>query len=111
MAQSHATAQAHGGGGEHATVATYLRIAVVLAIVTAVEIALIYIPGLPSHVLVALLIVMSVVKFALVVGFYMHLRYDARLLTALFVGPLTIACAIILALMALFGAFLLLPRS
>ncbi len=111
MAQSHATAEAHGAGGGHATVATYLRIAVVLAIVTAVEIALIYIPGLPNHVLVALLIVMSVVKFALVVGFYMHLRYDARLLTALFVGPLTIACAIILALMALFGAFLLLPRS
>ena len=111
MAQPHTAAQAHAGGGGHATVATYLRIAVVLAIVTALEISLIYIPGLPNPVLVVSLIVMSVVKFALVVAFYMHLRYDAKLLTALFVGPLTIACAIILALMALFSAFLLLPRS
>ena len=111
MAQPHTAAQAHAGGGAHATVATYLRIAVVLAIVTALEISLIYIPGLPNPVLVASLIVMSIVKFALVVGFYMHLRYDGKLFTALFVGPLTIACAIILALMALFSAFLLLPRS
>jgi hypothetical protein len=40
----------------------------------------------------------------------MHLRYDAPVLRALFVGPLLIAIAIILALMALFSAFILLPR-
>jgi hypothetical protein len=40
----------------------------------------------------------------------MHLRYDSSVMRALFVGPLIIAIAIILALMALFGAFILLPR-
>jgi cytochrome c oxidase subunit 4 len=54
---------------------------------------------------------MSILKFALVVAFFMHLYYDSKLLTALFVGPLTIACAIILSLMALFGSYILLQRD
>jgi hypothetical protein len=40
----------------------------------------------------------------------MHLRYDSNIMRALFIGPLIIAIAIILALMALFSAFILLPR-
>ena len=110
MADAHAHAASHAEGG-HASVATYLRVAVVLAIITAIEITALYVPGLPSAVLVTVLIVFSVFKFGLVVAFFMHLRYDSKVLTALFVGPLMIACAIILALMALFSAFLLLPRA
>ena len=52
----------------------------------------------------------AALKFFLVVGFFMHLRYDNSIMRALFVGPLIIAIAIILALMALFSAFILLPR-
>lgn len=116
MAQSHATPQSHAPEPHaeergHATVATYIRVAVVLGIVTAIEIAALYIPGLSTAILVPFLIILSILKFALVVAFFMHLRYDSKLLTALFVGPLMIACAIILALMALFSAFLLLPRT
>jgi len=40
----------------------------------------------------------------------MHLKYDHQIMRALFVGPLLIAVIIILAVMALFSAFLLLPR-
>ena len=109
MESTHAAAS-HATGEGHATVATYLRVAVVLAIITAVEIGSLYIPGFPRQALVAFLIVMSVAKFALVVAFFMHLRYDNKILTALFVGPLMIAGIIILALMALFSAFILLPR-
>ena len=68
-------------------------------------------PGIPNPALVALLLVFSVLKFGLVVGFFMHLRYDNKLLTVLFVGPLIIAMAIILAIMALFGAYILLARG
>jgi cytochrome c oxidase subunit IV len=56
------------------------------------------------------LLAMSAVKFFLVVGFFMHLRYDHPIMRALFVGPLLIAIVIILAVMALFSAFVLLPR-
>ena len=112
MDSSHAApAAAHAPGEGHATVETYIKVAVALGLLTAIEIGALYVPGLPSHVLVALLLVFSVLKFGLVVAFFMHLRYDSKLLTALFVGPLIIAMVIILALMALFGAYLLLARG
>ena len=112
MASSHAApAAAHAPGGGHATVQTYIRVAVALGILTAIEIGALYVPGIPSHALVALLLVFSVVKFGLVVAFFMHLRYDNKLLTVLFVGPLIIALVIILAIMALFSAFVLLARG
>ncbi len=112
MDSSHAApAAAHAPGAGHATVQTYITVAVVLGLLTAIEIGALYVPGIPSHALVALLLVFSVIKFGLVVAFFMHLRYDNKLLTALFVGPLIIAMAMILALMALFGAYLLLARG
>jgi len=103
----HAPAAHHGG---HATTRTYVQVAIVLTIITAVEVATLYIPGLPNGLLVTSLLVMSVIKFALVVGFFMHLRYDHNIMRSLFIGPLIIAICIILALMALFSAYILLPR-
>ncbi len=110
MADHGTAAATHGGGGGHATVRTYINVAIVLALITAVEVASLYIPGIPNPLLVASLLVMSALKFYLVVGFFMHLKYDHQIMRSLFVGPLIIAVAIILAIMALFGAFLLLPR-
>ena len=110
MADHGTAAATHGGGGGHATVRTYINVAIVLALITAVEVASLYIPGIPNPLLVASLLVMSALKFYLVVGFFMHLKYDHQIMRSLFVGPLIIAIAIILAIMALFSAFLLLPR-
>ena len=118
MAESHTAvdhhqhgpgAAAHHGGG-HATTKTYVNVAIVLAIITAIEVATLYVPGIPNSLLVISLLGMSVVKFVLVVGFFMHLRYDHNIMRSLFIGPLIIAICIILALMALFSAFILLPR-
>ena len=53
--------------------------------------ATLYVPGIPNPVLVISLLVMSAVKFYLVVGFFMHLKYDHQIMRALFVGPLIIA--------------------
>ena len=112
MDTSHAApSAAHAPGEGHASVQTYVRVAVVLGILTAIEIGALYVPGIPNHLLVTLLLFFSVLKFALVVAFFMHLRYDNKLLTVLFVGPLLIATLIILAIMALFGAYLLLARG
>jgi cytochrome c oxidase subunit 4 len=110
MADHGTSAATHGGGGGHATVKTYINVAIVLAIITGVEVATLYVPGIPNPVLVISLLLMSAVKFYLVVGFFMHLKYDHGIMRALFVGPLIIAVVIILAVMALFSAFLLLPR-
>ena len=107
-AGGHAVSETHGGG--HATVRTYVQVAIVLAIITAIEVATLYIPGIPNTLLVTSLLILSAIKFALVVGFFMHLRYDHNIMRSLFIGPLIIAICIILALMALFSAFILLPR-
>ena len=49
------------------------------------------------------LLILSAIKFTIVVMFYMHLKYDAKLFRALFVGPLTMACFTIVGLLFLFG--------
>jgi cytochrome c oxidase subunit 4 len=94
---------------EHATVGTYLRVALVLTGVTALEVGVIYVRQL-APIIVPLLIAMSAAKFALVALFFMHLRYDARVLTYLFVGPLLLAAGLVIALMTLTGAFLVFGR-
>jgi cytochrome c oxidase subunit 4 len=76
-------------------------VAAVLAVITAVEIAVFYITVL-ARVLAPTLIVLSIAKFALVVMFFMHLRFDHRVFRWLFVGPLVLAVSIVLVLMALF---------
>ena len=95
--------------GEHATIGTYVKVAIILTVVTALEFSVIYIRAL-TPILVPLLLVLSLGKFALVILFFMHLRYDTRVLSALFVGPLLLATGIVVALMTLGGAFLIFGR-
>lgn len=94
---------------EHATVATYVRVALILTLITALEVGVIYIRRL-APIVVPLLLVMSASKFTLVVLFFMHLRYDNRALSAIFVGSLVIAVGLALALMTLSGAYLVFAR-
>ena len=94
---------------EHAGVGTYVKVAVILTLITALEFAAIYIRAL-TPILVPLLIVMSAAKFALVVLFFMHLRYESRVLAFLFTGSLVIAIGTVIALTTLTGAFLVYKR-
>ena len=89
----------------HPSNRTYVLIAVVLAVLTAIEVAVFYVEAL-RQLLVPILMVLMVAKFWLVVGFFMHLKYDTHILRGLFFGPLAIAVAIIVAMMALYGYFL-----
>jgi cytochrome c oxidase subunit IV len=103
-------ARPHGtAGAEHAGVGTYVKVAAILTVITALEFAVIYIRAL-TPILVPLLLVMSAAKFALVVLFFMHLRYDSRVLAFLFTGPLVIAIGIVVAITTLTGAFLVYGR-
>src|SRR5918999_4350828 len=103
--QSGHVGHADAAGTEHASTATYVKVAIILAAVTALEFGVLYIRRL-TPILVPLLLVLSAGKFALVVLFFMHLRYDARPLAALFAGPLLIAVGVAIAITTLTGAFL-----
>lgn len=94
---------------EHPSIGTYVRVTAILCVVTALEFAVIYIRQL-TPILVPLLLTLSVGKFALVVMFFMHLRYDAKPLTFLFVAPLLLATGLAIALMTLPGDFLIFKR-
>jgi cytochrome c oxidase subunit 4 len=85
----------------HASTRTYLVIAAILTLITIVEVGVFYVPAL-HVVLPPTLLLLSAAKFALVVGFYMHLRYDHNLFRAVFVAPLLIAVAVIVGLLFLF---------
>ena len=93
----------------HSGVGTYVIVGAILTVITGLEFAVLYIRAL-TPILVPLLLVMSAGKFALVVLFFMHLRYDARALSMLFTGALLIAIGLVVALTTLTGAFLVYRR-
>lgn len=86
----------------HASRGTYWMVALVLAIITLLEVAVFYVPLLRT-IIVPVLLVLSAAKFTLVAMFFMHLRYDRPILSVVFVSALLVATILILALMLLFG--------
>jgi len=76
----------------HASDALYVKVFIVLFLITAAEVAT-YVVDIGDFLLPSLMIMM-VVKFALVVGFFMHLRFDSRLLTWVFVAGLFLAVVV-----------------
>ena len=86
----------------HPTPARYTAIALILAVITVVEVAIVYMEFF-RPVLIPILLVLSAIKFAMVCMFFMHLRFDNRLFSVLFVGGLLLATAVIISLMALFS--------
>ncbi len=87
----------------HPTGNQYAVVALILTVITVIEVWAYYIPSLvASPVFVPALLIMSALKFAIVVLFYMHLKFDHKLFRALFTGPLIIAGATIVALLFLF---------
>ncbi len=97
--------QTHAGGG-HPTPRTYVNIAIILSIITIVEVAIVVI-DVGALFLIPSLLALSAVKFAFVIGWFMHLKFDAQLYQALFLGGLFLAIAVLLALVALFDNFTL----
>ena len=87
--------------GAHPTAFTYIRVATLLAILTAVEVAVFYVDALKPAFL-PIFLILSVAKFALVVMFYMHLKFDSRLFSGMLVGGLMLAVSVAIVLMGLF---------
>src|SRR6266508_5076275 len=84
----------------------YITIAVILSVITAVEVAVWYINAL-RPVLPPILIALSAVKFALVILYYMHLKFDHPIFTGLFLFGLATALFTFVGFLALFGFVLI----
>jgi cytochrome c oxidase subunit 4 len=77
---------AHSGG--HPSPKEYIRIGVVLAVLTALEVAASY-AGVSGSILIPTLLILAVIKFALVVLWFMHLKFDDRRYARFFVMGLS----------------------
>ena len=94
---------ARGVYEEHAHPAenVYIRVGIILAIITAIEVAIYYIEAI-EDVLVPVLIVLSAAKFVAVVGYFMHLKFDDRRFTWIFGFGLAVAVATFVGTAAMF---------
>jgi cytochrome c oxidase subunit 4 len=83
----------------------YVVVAVVLAVITGVEIAVSYTEGdIPDGLIVVLLLSMMVVKFVLVASWFMHLRTDQPVFKRLFtVGAIAAPVLYLIVLAVLHG--------
>lgn len=89
-------------GQEHLTEAQYVKIAIILTAITALEVAIYYIDWFhDSGTLVPTLAVLSLVKFITVISYYMHLKVDDKRYRYIFICGLVLAAAIVSALVVL----------
>jgi cytochrome c oxidase subunit 4 len=87
---------------------TYLVVAALLTVLTAMEVTVFYVHAM-RPVLKPVLMVLSAAKFALIVLFYMHLRYDRWAFSTIFGFQLAMACVVVVSLTLLFATFYLSP--
>ena len=76
---------------EHPTPKRYVQIAIVLGILTAIEIALYYTEDIVGVFTDPILIILAVGKFIIVVGWFMHLRFENKMVNRFFAGGMLLA--------------------
>jgi cytochrome c oxidase subunit 4 len=95
---THHDDSAHAGPGAHAhpTERQYVAVAMVLAAITAAEVAVYYVKSIPDPLLIGMLCGMALLKFSIVVLWFMHLRFDSLIFRRLFVTGIVLAVAVYL---------------
>ena len=79
---------------KHPTDLQYVKIAALLAVITAAEVSSYFWKDASTGALVAVLFPMMIAKFAIVTGYFMHLRYDNPLFRRVFIFGLTLSTAV-----------------
>jgi cytochrome c oxidase subunit 4 len=93
-AQEEHEAQTEHEGRAHPSDRSYVGIAFILAVLTALEVVSFYIEERLGAFLVPALVTMMIVKFVMVVAWFMHLRFDSNLFTRVFVSGLMLAIGV-----------------
>ncbi len=90
-----------GSHHDHPGEGKYIKIALILAAITAVEVVFSYWEAVEG-ILAPSLIAMSIVKFAIVAQYFMHLKFDSRLFRRLFVAGIVLAIFVYTAFLSTF---------
>ena len=83
---------------KHPTDRDYVKIAAILAVITAAEVGTYFWEDASTAALVAVLFPMMIAKFMIVAGYFMHLKYDNPVFKRVFVFGLVLAVAVYLIL-------------
>src|ERR1700690_2500837 len=105
-----AAAPEHGHELEQSKFLFFVQIAMLLAVITGLELVTVYLPFM-KWLLITVLVVLSTVKFMFVIFYFMHLRWDKAFCTILFFIGLVLAGGTMWALLTLFGAEAIKPLS
>lgn len=90
---------------EHPSDWKYVQIAIFLGVVTAIEVVLSYVEVGNQAGTNALLLIAAAIKFATVALYFMHLKFDNRILRRLFVTGLVLAIFCYVAYLVTLGVF------
>ena len=90
----HPSDEAHDDHGHGLSDFGYIKVALLLAVLTAAEVLIYFFADRVGPLEVPLLLILMVVKFEIVVAYFMHLRFDNKLFTWMFVGGLVLAIAV-----------------
>ena len=84
--------------------AGYIRIAIILAAITALEVSTYYVDF--GVIFLPALLIMMVIKFVMVVSYFMHLKFDNKIFSFLFYAGLVLAVGVYAAFLATFKFFI-----
>jgi cytochrome c oxidase subunit 4 len=90
---------------EHPSAKEYIRIGIILGVLTALEVTSYYV-DVSTAILIPTLFVLAFVKFVIVVLWFMHLRFDDRRYARFFVMGLALAFTLYLIVLISFRTFL-----
>ena len=87
---------------DHPSDLKYLKIALILGVITAFEVGTYFIEDASTTFLVLTLFPMMIAKFLIVTGYFMHLKYDNPLFRRVFFFGLILATAVFLIVLTAF---------
>ncbi|HEY0945966.1 MAG TPA: cytochrome C oxidase subunit IV family protein [Opitutaceae bacterium] len=103
VAHPHSATPAGEHGAHEGKFHIFVQVAMLLAVITGIEILIIYLP-LVKWLVTSTLVVLSLVKFMFVIFIFMHLRWDKMFCTILFFIGLTLAGGTMWALLMIHSA-------
>lgn len=103
--EAHGRPAAEGGEhGAHPTEIFYVKIAIILAVVTGIEVGLYY-TSFDQTATNGMLLGLAAIKFIMVAAYFMHLKFDNRILRRLFITGFILATFCYLAYLVTLGVF------
>jgi cytochrome c oxidase subunit 4 len=101
--EEHDVDRGHGADhADHPSDLLYVKVALILAFLTALEVGTYFIEEIETRLLVIILFPMMIIKFGTVIMYFMHLKYDNHLFKRVFLFGLILAVVVFMIMLTTF---------